>query len=261
MFLLWLVTALPWAGLVGGLDNGLARLPPMGWLSWTKFLCETNCSRHPLGCISEQLYVDMADRLAEDGFLAAGYRLVNIDDCWMERSRDAQQRLVADRSRFPRGTLIFLPPPLIARSSFRFRHQVAGRIRESFISSSDSKCYIDTSCTRYVSDKNHSVHSQVHKKGLLLGIYEDFGTKTCMGYPGSLNYLEIDAQTFASWDVDMLKLDGCYASPSIMPAGGAKLWSILNPILYNQNFRLPENGAVLECYRSFDYLFLQLASL
>ena len=59
----------------------------------------------------------------------------------------------------------------------------------------------------------------MHKKGLKLGMYEDFGNLTCAGYPGSLYHLEQDANIFASWGVDMLKLDGCYASPKIMPAG------------------------------------------
>lgn len=38
------------------------------------------------------------------------------------------------------------------------------------------------------------------------------GNLTCGGYPGSLGYEEIDAQTFASWGIDYLKLDGCYVS-------------------------------------------------
>jgi hypothetical protein len=38
------------------LDNGLARTPPMGWMSWTKFYCEIDCLRHPYSCINEQLY-------------------------------------------------------------------------------------------------------------------------------------------------------------------------------------------------------------
>ena len=50
---------------------------------------------------------------------------------------------------------------------------------------------------------------QVHAKGLKFGIYEDFGTKTCAGYPGTEYYMEMDANTFASWGVDYLKLDGC----------------------------------------------------
>ena len=39
-----------------GLDNGLARTPPMGWMSWAKFYCEIDCQRHPFSCINEQLY-------------------------------------------------------------------------------------------------------------------------------------------------------------------------------------------------------------
>jgi hypothetical protein len=49
----------------------------------------------------------------------------------------------------------------------------------------------------------------MHKRGLKLGIYEDFGSKTCGGYPGSEFYMELDANTFAEWKVDMLKFDGC----------------------------------------------------
>lgn len=46
-----------------------------------------------------------------------------------------------------------------------------------------------------------------------LGIYGDLGTLTCGGYPGTtLDRVEQDAQTFAEWGVDMLKLDGCYSS-------------------------------------------------
>jgi alpha-galactosidase len=50
----------------------------------------------------------------------------------------------------------------------------------------------------------------VHGKGLKLGIYEDAGTLTCAGYPGSLGHEELDAQTFADWGVDYLKYDNCY---------------------------------------------------
>lgn len=50
---------------------------------------------------------------------------------------------------------------------------------------------------------------QVHSKGLKLGIYSDVGSKTCAGFPGSYNHYDLDAQTFASWGVDLLKFDGC----------------------------------------------------
>ncbi|KAK6047957.1 hypothetical protein COOONC_14537, partial [Cooperia oncophora] len=89
--------------LASSLDNGLARTPPMGWMSWTAFYCEIDCDAHPDHCINEKLYKDMADRMAEDGFLAAGYNRVHIDDCWMEKERDESGRLSANRTRFPSG--------------------------------------------------------------------------------------------------------------------------------------------------------------
>lgn len=52
---------------------------------------------------------------------------------------------------------------------------------------------------------------QIHSKGLKLGIYADMGIHTCKLFPGSKFYLQLDAETFASWGVDMLKLDCCYA--------------------------------------------------
>lgn len=54
----------------------------------------------------------------------------------------------------------------------------------------------------------------IHDRGLKLGIYADMGTLTCMGFPGTtLDKIEIDAQTFATWGVDYLKFDGCYSNP------------------------------------------------
>jgi alpha-galactosidase len=47
------------------------------------------------------------------------------------------------------------------------------------------------------------------ERKLKFGIYSDAGNATCGGYPGSLNYEEIDAATFSSWGIDYLKLDGC----------------------------------------------------
>ncbi|KAJ5246376.1 hypothetical protein N7468_001359 [Penicillium chermesinum] len=48
-----------------------------------------------------------------------------------------------------------------------------------------------------------------HQHGFHLGIYEDAGNATCGGYPGSYRHEEQDAETFASWGIDYLKLDGC----------------------------------------------------
>jgi alpha-galactosidase len=51
----------------------------------------------------------------------------------------------------------------------------------------------------------------VHSKGLKLGIYSDAAEKTCGKQPGSFGYEEKDAQTFASWGIDYLKDDYCFA--------------------------------------------------
>lgn len=50
----------------------------------------------------------------------------------------------------------------------------------------------------------------VHGKGLKLGIYSSAGTKTCQGYPASLDHEVKDAEKFAEWGVDYLKYDNCY---------------------------------------------------
>ena len=51
-----------------------------------------------------------------------------------------------------------------------------------------------------------SLADYVHKLGLKFGIYADYGTRTCAGYPGSLGHLETDARTFAEWGVDYVKV-------------------------------------------------------
>ncbi len=53
------------------------------------------------------------------------------------------------------------------------------------------------------------VADYVHSLGLKLGIYEDAGTTTCAGYPGSFGHEAQDAATFAAWGVDFVKYDRC----------------------------------------------------
>ncbi|KAE8356687.1 putative alpha-galactosidase B [Aspergillus coremiiformis] len=53
------------------------------------------------------------------------------------------------------------------------------------------------------------VASEIHGLGLKLGIYSSAGTVTCAGYPASLGYEKIDAESFAEWGVDYLKYDNC----------------------------------------------------
>ncbi|NUP53234.1 MAG: hypothetical protein HOW97_38825 [Catenulispora sp.] len=50
----------------------------------------------------------------------------------------------------------------------------------------------------------------IHSKGLKFGIYEDAGYYTCQGAAGSYGHFQQDADQYASWGVDYLKLDYCY---------------------------------------------------
>jgi alpha-galactosidase len=75
------------------LENGLARTPPMGWNDWNAFGCN----------VSDALVRATADVFVSAGLRDAGYTYVNIDDCWMTRSRDAQGNLVPDPVKFPAG--------------------------------------------------------------------------------------------------------------------------------------------------------------
>lgn len=45
----------------------------------------------------------MADRIVADGYLAAGYEYIIVDDCWLAPTRDANGRLQPDPVRFPSG--------------------------------------------------------------------------------------------------------------------------------------------------------------
>ncbi|KAK7576751.1 hypothetical protein V9T40_013037 [Parthenolecanium corni] len=108
---------------------------------------------------------------------------------------------------------------------------------------------------------------EVHSKGLKFGIYEDYGNYTCAGYPGSLGSLETDAFTFASWDVDYVKLDGCYSHPSEMDRGYPEFGFHLNrtgrPMIYSCSWPVyqvysgmqPNYSAIIEncnLWRNFD---------
>lgn len=88
---------------VQSLDNGLALTPTMGWLHWERFLCKIDCETDPDNCISERLFMQMADVMVNEGWKEAGYEYVCIDDCWPSKERDAKGRLQADPKRFPGG--------------------------------------------------------------------------------------------------------------------------------------------------------------
>lgn len=67
--------------------------PPMGWNSWNTFAENIN----------EQLIIEAADAMVENGLLDAGYEYLVIDDCWSLKERDENDRLVPNPEKFPHG--------------------------------------------------------------------------------------------------------------------------------------------------------------
>jgi len=131
--------------------NGLALTPPMGFNDWAGFECNSS--------MNESLFTSTADAIVKLGLDKLGYDYVNIDDCWMQQTRDANGNLQVDPTRFPHGL-------------------------------------------KWLGD-------YIHSKGLKFGIYEDAGYSTCQGAAGSYGHFQQDANLFASWGVDYVKLDYC----------------------------------------------------
>ncbi|GAS83769.1 glycoside hydrolase family 27 protein [Paenibacillus amylolyticus] len=71
----------------------LGFAPALGWNSWNTFTWDIN----------EQLIRDVADVFVSEGYLAAGYEYIVIDDCWSLKERDVSGNLVADPVKFPSG--------------------------------------------------------------------------------------------------------------------------------------------------------------
>ncbi|GJI97577.1 hypothetical protein RugamoR57_42950 [Duganella caerulea] len=70
---------------------GRAATPPMGWSSWNAFGTD----------IDEAKILGSAQRIADSGLAARGYRYINIDDGWAARRQMPDGRLVIRAERFP----------------------------------------------------------------------------------------------------------------------------------------------------------------
>ncbi len=187
------------AGLGCALDNGLALTPPMGWLTWQRYRCEIDCKNYPRDCINEELIMRTAHLLVEDGWLAKGYEYIIIDDCWPAMERDPKtNQLVPDPKRFPGVSTVFAY--LFLKSLLLITCSWSG---SPYYASFDM-----LKGMKWLAD-------YVHSLGLKFGIYLDFGSKTCAGYPGSIDFLQKDAKTMAEWGVDYVKMDGCYSDTGV----------------------------------------------
>lgn len=165
--------------------HGMGWLHGQGWMSWERFRCEIDCHSHPDTCISERLIQETADAMLSHGFTTAGYNYVIIDDCWLDKGRDKQGRLQPDRERFPSG--------IAALADY-----------------THARCWEHPACLappgQMLKPACNSVVLLQIARNLLFGIYGDIGEKTCGGWPGMQGHLKADAQTYADWGVDYLKV-------------------------------------------------------
>ncbi|MGO4457800.1 NPCBM/NEW2 domain-containing protein [Streptomyces sp. M-16] len=67
----------------------------MGFNNWNSTHCRAE--------FNETMVKGIADLFVSKGLKAAGYRYVNLDDCWALPNRDASGNLVPDPARFPNG--------------------------------------------------------------------------------------------------------------------------------------------------------------
>jgi alpha-galactosidase len=170
-------------------------------------------SWNTFGCTdTEAIIKSVADAIASNGMAAAGYQYVTVDDCWVGGRDATTGQLYSNATTFPDGI--------------------------------------------------QALAAYVHSKGLKFGLYTSGGTNTCAGlahgtrppsYPpgagaGSLGHESVDAQTFANWGVDYIKLDYCDGSLTAFPAmragitaTGRTMFLSINP--YSANTTLATNFA------------------
>lgn len=206
--LCWLLVFLPSFLLnVEALNNGVARTPPMGWLSWEYYAANTDCTQHPDTCVSSKLYERVADALVADGYRDVGYTTVNVDDAWMDKSRDPiTNALRADQSRFPGGIAALC----------RYLHKRG------------------LQCGLY-EDIGTRTCAGYPGLNVTASAATDAGVGATFGTNDEPQYVR-DARMMASWKIDSLKVDGCNAVPSdyhvTYPAFGRALNATGRSIVY-----------------------------
>ncbi|KAJ8693945.1 hypothetical protein PTI98_008886 [Pleurotus ostreatus] len=75
------------------LQNGVGKLPTLGYNTWYAYQCN----------IDEDLILTDAKLIKSFGLLDAGYNYVNLDDCYAERNRSASGDIIEDQVRFRSG--------------------------------------------------------------------------------------------------------------------------------------------------------------
>lgn len=74
-----------------------------------------------------------------------------------------------------------------------------------------------------------------------------------------MGYLEVDAQTFAEWEVDYVKLDACYSNYNNLEEGYMEFGRLLNrtgrPIVYSCSWPAYQEPLNIQVYIQFLNIF------
>ncbi|PGG99225.1 hypothetical protein AJ79_08655 [Helicocarpus griseus UAMH5409] len=87
------VIAAAFASTAVGLNNGVGKLPKMGYNTFNNF----GCSYDHFSAYAQ------VEAMVKHGLVEAGYNTILIDDCYSLKNRSAEGKLVADPEKFPYG--------------------------------------------------------------------------------------------------------------------------------------------------------------
>eukprot|EP00049_Salpingoeca_infusionum_P006579 m.108745 g.108745 ORF g.108745 m.108745 type:complete len:425 (+) comp13354_c0_seq2:163-1437(+) len=84
-------------------NNGVGLKPPLGFNTWcTLSDCHNGDNKYFDRC-NEWEIKEIAEAMLTNGMYDAGYRYINLDDCWAAMDRDANGDIQPDPDRFPSG--------------------------------------------------------------------------------------------------------------------------------------------------------------
>jgi hypothetical protein len=181
-----------WLRGVAALDNGLGRTPPLGFNSWNSAACSVN---------------ETFMRNIMDAFVATGGVRVRCVPRLFSLSPWAQLSALPPRTHartHARTHPLTLTPNPTSPSPPSNPCIAAVSVDDCWARSRDANGVIQADPVSFPSGMA-ALAAYAHARQLKFGLYSSNSPNTCDGRPGSWGYEELDAATYASWGVDLLK--------------------------------------------------------
>ncbi|MDQ2859365.1 MAG: ricin-type beta-trefoil lectin domain protein [Pseudomonadota bacterium] len=162
-------------------NRPIATTPPMGFNNWARFQCLPQAPLNGRDAATygfQDFMLDQGAALVATGLAQAGYRMVVVDDCWMERGGDGQLHGIGHWGSYKHPSRQpGFGPDLTGYMAALHRMGLEGGL---YNTSGKSTCQLVAA--------------------------------------GEEGHQDEDAARFAAWGVDFLKLDNCGASDAELPA-------------------------------------------